>query len=54
VPLHLQPVFVGMGHKRGDFPNAERASEEALSLPMYPELSDGQIARVAEELKAAV
>ena len=54
VPLHLQPVFVGMGHKRGDFPNAERVSEEALSLPMFPELKDDQIARVAEELRAAV
>jgi dTDP-4-amino-4,6-dideoxygalactose transaminase len=54
VPLHLQPVFVGMGHKRADFPNAERASEEALSLPMFPELKESQIARVVEELKAAV
>ncbi|HET9400876.1 MAG TPA: DegT/DnrJ/EryC1/StrS family aminotransferase [Candidatus Acidoferrales bacterium] len=54
VPLHLQPVFLGMGHKRGDFPNAERASEEALSLPMFPELREDQIARVAEELRVAV
>ena len=53
VPLHLQPVFLGMGHKRGDFPNAERASEEALSLPMFPELKEDQIGRVAEELRAA-
>ena len=46
VPLHLQPIYASLGHQPGDFPNAERASEEALSLPMYPELRTEQIARV--------
>jgi dTDP-4-amino-4,6-dideoxygalactose transaminase len=48
VPLHLQPLYASLGYKRGDFPHAERAAQEVLSLPMYPELRCDQIARVAE------
>ncbi len=47
-PLHLQPLYASHGHKTGDFPHAERAAKEVLSLPMYPELRKEQIARVAE------
>jgi dTDP-4-amino-4,6-dideoxygalactose transaminase len=47
-PLHLQPLYKSLGHKRGDFPHAERAAQEVLSLPMYPELRKEQIARVTE------
>jgi dTDP-4-amino-4,6-dideoxygalactose transaminase len=47
VPLHLQPLYTSLGHKRGDFPHAEHAAEEVLSLPMYPELRLDQVARVA-------
>ena len=46
-PLHLQPLYASLGHKLGDFPHSERAAQEVLSLPMYPELRDAQIARVA-------
>ncbi len=46
VPLHLQPLYASLGHKPGDFPHAERAAQEVLSLPMYPELRAEQIARV--------
>ena len=49
-PLHLQPLYSGLGHKAGDFPHAERAAQEALSLPMYPELREEQIARVMETI----
>ena len=38
-------------HKPGDFPAAEKASREVLSLPMFPELTDAQIRRVAEVIR---
>ncbi len=47
-PLHLQRLYASHGNKTGDFPHAERAAKEVLSLPMYPELRKEQIARVAE------
>ena len=50
VPLHLQPLYASLGHKPGDFPHAERAAQEVLSLPMYPELRPEQIARVTETI----
>ncbi len=49
-PLHLQPLYSALGHKPADFPHAERAAQEVLSLPMYPELSKQQIARVVETI----
>jgi dTDP-4-amino-4,6-dideoxygalactose transaminase len=50
VPLHLQPLYAALGHKPGDFPASERAAQEALSLPLYPELRNSQIARVASAI----
>ncbi len=47
-PLHLQPLYASLGYKAGDLPHSERAAQEVLSLPMYPELRKEQIARVAE------
>ena len=49
-PLHLQPLYAPLGHKPGDFPHAERAAQEVLSLPMYPELRKDQIARVVQAI----
>jgi dTDP-4-amino-4,6-dideoxygalactose transaminase len=42
MPLHLQPALRYLGHQEGDFPQAENASLEVLSLPIYPELQDSQ------------
>jgi dTDP-4-amino-4,6-dideoxygalactose transaminase len=53
-PLHLQPLYASLGHQAGDFPHAERAAQEVLSLPMYPELRKEQIARVAENITTFV
>ena len=46
-PLHLQPVYESLGHRRGAFPVAERLSDELLCLPLYPELSDDVVREIA-------
>jgi dTDP-4-amino-4,6-dideoxygalactose transaminase len=53
IPVHLQPAYADLGHSRGCFPHAERAADEVLSLPLYPELSDEQLDRVADALRVA-
>ena len=51
VPLHLQPAYRHLHLGRGAFPVAERAAETILSLPMYPELTESQVARVADAIR---
>ncbi|KQW37666.1 DegT/DnrJ/EryC1/StrS aminotransferase family protein [Rhizobacter sp. Root404] len=51
-PVHLLPAFAELGHRVGDFPHAERAANEVLSLPMFPELTAAQTAEVAQAVIA--
>jgi dTDP-4-amino-4,6-dideoxygalactose transaminase len=53
-PLHLQKVYASLSYKRGDFPVTERLCERCLSLPMYPELTDGQVEAVGGALRSAL
>ena len=52
LPLHLQKAYAHLGYKAGDFPVAEKAARECLSLPIYPELSDAQVERVGDVIKS--
>ncbi len=52
IPLHLQPCFAALGGRPGDFPVAERAAGEILSLPMYAELTDDQARAVARAVRS--
>jgi dTDP-4-amino-4,6-dideoxygalactose transaminase len=52
VPLHLQKAYTALYYSQGDFPVAERVAGEIISLPMFPQLTAQQQARVAEEILA--
>jgi dTDP-4-amino-4,6-dideoxygalactose transaminase len=52
IPIHLQPAYRDLGYSKGDFPVAERAGLDVLSLPIFPELTRDQIAAVANVLRA--
>jgi dTDP-4-amino-4,6-dideoxygalactose transaminase len=53
IPVHLLPAHADLGYRQGDFPCAEQAAREVLSLPMYAELSAEQIEQVAEAMLSA-
>lgn len=54
IPVHKQPAWRARGFKEITLPVTERAADEVLSLPVYPELSDAQIARVVEAIKSSL
>jgi dTDP-4-amino-4,6-dideoxygalactose transaminase len=54
IPIHLQPAYRDLGYAAGAFPVCEAAAAEVLSLPIYPELTDVQVAAVASALREAL
>jgi len=54
IPLHLQKAYRSLNYKPGDFPVTERAAEAIVSLPMFPNLTADQQARVVETVRAFV
>ena len=54
VPLHMQQAYRHLGYRNGELPVTERVSAEILSLPMYPQLSAAQQAKVVETLRSCL
>jgi dTDP-4-amino-4,6-dideoxygalactose transaminase len=54
IPLHLHPLYRSMGYRTGQFPNAEAAYAAAISLPIWPGMTDAQVERVIEAVRAAL
>jgi dTDP-4-amino-4,6-dideoxygalactose transaminase len=51
IPAHLQPAYSHLGQGEGSCPVAEKAAKEVLSLPLYPELAESDVERVAEAIR---
>jgi len=51
LPLHLQPCFAYLGYSEGAFPESEKASKDVISLPVYPELTTGQLDEVISAVR---
>jgi dTDP-4-amino-4,6-dideoxygalactose transaminase len=54
VPVHLTPAFAGLDYRAGSFPHAERAADEILSLPIYPQISAEQQETVVRAVASAL
>ena len=54
VPLHLQPALAHLGYQQGAFPEAERAADEVLSIPLYPLMAEAHQDHVVDALRAAL
>jgi dTDP-4-amino-4,6-dideoxygalactose transaminase len=53
IPVHLQPAHADLGYRGGDFPHAEAAAREVLSLPLFPEMTREQVGTVAAAVSQA-
>jgi len=51
IPVHLLPAFADLGYRAGQFPHSERAADEVLSLPMFPELTEAQCGEVSRAVR---
>lgn len=51
IPVHLQPGYRFLAYKEGDLPETERACREVTSLPMYPELPDDAVMKIADSVR---
>lgn len=51
IPIHLQPAYVELGYKMGDFPVTEAYAEKIMSLPIFPELDDEKVAYVSSAIR---
>lgn len=54
IPIHTQPYFQSMGFKNGMYPNAEKYYKEAISLPMYVELTESEIKKVCDSIQKSL
>jgi dTDP-4-amino-4,6-dideoxygalactose transaminase len=54
IPCHLQPAFKYLGYQEGDFPHAETLSQQILSLPIFPGITEAQVELVCQELTKAI
>jgi UDP-4-amino-4,6-dideoxy-N-acetyl-beta-L-altrosamine transaminase len=54
IPIHTQPYYRRLGFKRGDFPAAERYYANAISMPLFPAMTEAQQIRVAEVISQAL
>ena len=55
IPVHTQPYYRStFGYKRGDYPKSEEYYEKCISLPLYPSLTDEDLAEIVSRLKGII